>query len=198
VRGIEEAEGLIRVEGKSGKPISYNKYGSLAVVVFKAKERINGRLPITVLNADKDLYNVEIGEGTFLISDYFKEEPRLLSLGKAIIVRDGTLRIPIEVSNAFNMKSFGLELTYSADKMLFLGITRGSLAKDFLEVEGNEFESGKVRVGGYGMSAIQEMGPGVLVELIFYVREMGGEIEINKLVDDLVDSFLQNKIILIK
>jgi hypothetical protein len=193
VRGIKEGEGLISIEGESKRPIRYNKYGSAAVMVFRVKEGINGSLPIIVSNLSEDLFNVEAGEGTFIALNYSKKETRFLSLGEAYIALDGTLRIPVEVSNAFNMKSFGLELKYSAKKLLFMGIARGAMTDDFLEVEGNELKAGIVRIGGYSMSGIQEEGAGVLVELVFYMKENGGEVEIVKLVDDIQDFLISKK-----
>ena len=60
-----------------------------------------------------------------------------------------------------------------------------------MALEGNELKPGVVRVGGYSMSEIQERGSGILLELIFYIREMGGEIEITEIVDDLKDFVIQ-------
>ena len=106
---------------------------------------------------------------------------------------DRTLRIPIKVSSAFNIKSFGLEIKYPSEKMLFTGINRGELIKNFTSVEGNELEPGIVRIGGYSMSGIQERKPGILVEIVFLVKEMDGEIEIVKLVDDIQDFIIQKR-----
>lgn len=106
---------------------------------------------------------------------------------------DGTLRIPVKVSSAFNIKSFGLEIKYPTEKMVFAGINRGELIKNFTAVEGNELEPGVVRVGGYSMSGIQERKPGMLVEIVFWIKEMDGKIEIVKLVDDIQDFIIQKR-----
>lgn len=192
LRGIEEIKGLIRVEGESEKPITYNKYASLAIMEFRVKQGVNGRLPIIVYNPGKDLFNVEIDDGTFFGLEYFDEHERFLSLGQARIRPDRTLRIPVKVSSAFNIKSFGLELKYPSDKMSFVGIKRGELTKDFTAVEGNELELGLVRVGAYSMSGIQERKPGTLVELVFLVDGTGGKLEIVELVDDIQDFIIQD------
>jgi hypothetical protein len=193
LRGIEEIEGLVIVEGESKQPIKYNKYASLAVLAFRVKQGVNGSLPIIVFNPGKDLFNVEIDDGVFFGLDYFDEHERFLSLGKARIMPDRTLRIPVKVSSAFNIKSFGMEIKYPTEKMLFAGINRGELTKNFTAVEGNESEQGVVRVGGYSMSGIQERKPGILVEMIFLVKETGGKIEIVKLVDDIQDFIIQKR-----
>jgi len=193
LRGTEEIKGLVRVEGESEQPIKYNKYASLAVLAFRVKEGVNGNLPIIVFNQGKDLFNVEIDDGTFIGLEYFDEQKRFLSLGRAIIMPDRTLRIPIKVSTAFNIKSFGLEIKYPTEKMLFAGINRGELTKNFTAVEGNELEPGVVKLGGYSMSGIQERKPGMLVEIVFLIKEMDGKIEIVKLVDDIQDFIIQKR-----
>jgi len=191
--GIKEAEGLVRIEGESQTPIISNKYGSLAVMVFRVKKGINFSVPITVFNQDKDLFRVEVDEATFTGVDYFKDETRFLSFGEAIIAPDRTLRIPVEVSSAFNMKSFGLELKYLTEKMLLIGVNKEALTEDFMAFEGNELEEGIVRVGGYSLSGVQEEGPGVLFELVFYTKEKGGEVEIIKLIDDIKDYVINKR-----
>jgi hypothetical protein len=97
----------------------------------------------------------------------------------------GLLVVPVEVTDAFDMKAFGLELKYSADKMTFLGVEPTELTRDFVAVDGNEVANGVVRIGGYAMSGIQDMRSGVLVELIFQTSESGGDIEITRILDDL-------------
>jgi hypothetical protein len=191
--GIEEIKGLVRVEGESKQPIAYNKYASLAVLAFRMKEGASGNLPIIVFNPGKDLFNVEIDDGTFLGLEYFNEHERFLNLGKTVITPDNTLKIPIKVSNAFNIKSFGLEIKYPQEKMLFAGINRGDLTKNFTTVEGNESEPGIVRVGGYNTSGIQEREPGILAEIVFFIKDMDGKIEIVNLVDDIQDFIVQKR-----
>jgi hypothetical protein len=191
--GIEEIKGLVRVEGESKHPIEYSKYASLAVLAFRVKEGVNGNLPLIVFNPGRDLFDVEIDDGTFLGLEYFNEHERFLSLGNAIIMPDKTLRIPVKVSSAFNIKSFGLEIKYPKEKMLFAGINRGELTENFTTVEGNESEPGIVRVGGYSMSGIQEREPGMLVEIVLFIKEMDGKIEIVNLVDDIQDFIVRQR-----
>ena len=82
--------------------------------------------------------------------------------------------------------------------MVFIGVERVGLTEDFIVLEGNEPEGGIVRVGGFRMSGIQKREPGILFELVFFVREKGGLVEIIKLVDDLQDFIIKEKIIEIK
>jgi len=182
---------LIKIEGESEQPIKGEYMGSLVVLAFEVKEGISGSLPIYVFNTDKDLLNVETSQGNLLGITHLGDSAEHLALENAIFMPDGTFKIPIRVSSAFNMRAFGLDLRYATDKMIFVGINRGELTEDFIAVRGNEMEQGIVRIGGYSISAIQKEGPGVLVELIFYMKEEGGELEVLKLVDDLKDFIVQ-------
>ncbi|MDH5743362.1 MAG: cohesin domain-containing protein, partial [Candidatus Aminicenantes bacterium] len=100
-------------------------------------------------------------------------------------VRGGMLMVPVKVTNAFGVKAFGLEVNYCADKMTFVGVNQTDLTDDFVAVDGNDIERGMVRIGGYSRSGIQDRSDGILVELVFQVREPGGEVEIVKAFDDL-------------
>ena len=95
-------------------------------------------------------------------------------------------------------------MKYPADKMTFIRVNRTDLTRDFVAVDGNDIEKdavriredfvpvngndierGMVRIGGYSMSGIQDRYNGILIELVFQVRESGGDVEIIKVVDDL-------------
>ena len=76
---------------------------------------------------------------------------------------------------------------YSADMMYFVGVKQTDLTRDFVAVDGNDIERGVIRIGGYSMSGIQDRQNGILAELVFQVRESGGELEIIKVMDDVKD-----------
>ena len=198
VRGIKEFEGLVRIEGKTQMPIAERDLGSLVVLEFIIKREISGELPIFIINPGESLLDVEIGEGTVMGMDTYSEETKQLSFGRAVYMPDGTVRIPILASTAFNMKAFGIDLRYPEEKMVFIGVERAALTEDFIVLEGNEPEGGIVRVGGFRMSGIQQREPGILFELVFFVREKGALVEIIKLVDDLQDFIIRENIIEIK
>lgn len=198
VRGMEEFEGVIRIEGKSQMPIAKRQIGSLVVLEFRLNKEMSGELPIYIINPGESLSNVEIGEGTVLGVDSYGDETKQLSFGRAVFMPDGTVRVPVEVSSIFNMKSFGFDLEYSKEKMIFIGVERADLTEDFILLEGNEPEPGIVKVGGFRMSGVQERRSGVLFELVFFVSEKGGLVEIIKLIDDLQDFVIREKTIEIK
>ena len=75
--------------------------------------------------------------------------------------------------------------------MFFIGVDRGELTKNFIELDGNEIETGFVRVGGYGLSEIQKRSPGILFELIFSIHSKADEIEILEIFDDIQDFIVE-------
>lgn len=186
VRGDAKTPGVVRIEGIGDTSIAAQEVGSLSVVVFRVKEGVSGSAHIMLSSLVGDIYDAEAGSSTFLCGDDPKGEERNLTLmgGKE---RGGLLIVPVEVTNAFDIKAFGLELKYSTDKMTFLGVEPTELTQDFVVVKGNELLSGVVRIGGYSMSGIQDMINGTLVELIFHVSESGGEVEIVRITDDIQD-----------
>ena len=83
------------------------------------------------------------------------------------------------------MKAFGMELEFTHQALTFLAVEKSKLTENFIAVDGAEIEPGLIRVGGYGMSAIQDLNPGTLFNLIFTVPVGMAEIEIISLLDDL-------------
>ncbi|MGD8540072.1 MAG: cohesin domain-containing protein [Candidatus Aminicenantes bacterium] len=186
VRGELLIPGVVRIEGNGDTAITTREAGSLNVVVFKVKEGVAGSAHIVLGSFVGDICDAKAGSSTFLCGDDLTGNERSLTLrhGK----RSGRLHIiPVEVTDAFDMKAFGLEVKYSADKMTFLGVEPTELTRDFVAVDGNEVSSGVVRIGGYSMSGIQDMKSGGLVELVFQVSESGGQVEITRILDDLQD-----------
>lgn len=169
------------------------KLGSLVLLVFEVKEDINGSGEIVLYNLSGDLFGAEDRSGSFVCEGYSEEEERSIELGRGNLQTDGTLAIPVVVSDAFNLKSFGIEFSYNVEKMQFLGGRKTELTSDFIAVDGNEVEKGTVRVGGYSASGIQERGKGTVIELIFLPYNVTeGAIEIRNLVDD-IDNFYIKK-----
>ncbi len=193
VRGTKQMDGLIKVEGDSKVPIKDRSMGSLAIAVFKVKEGLDATLPIILFNTDKDIFDVKKQKGFFNRHNGFRDVPRLLIQGKGEMWPDGTYRIPIRVSSGFNIASFGLVFRYPIEKMAFLGVKKGDLTKNYLDLDGNEIEAGIVRVGGYSLSEIQNRKPGILFELIFSIHGDEDEIEILETFDDIKDFVIKNK-----
>jgi hypothetical protein len=186
VRGEVETPGVVRIEGIGDAGITTQDAGSLTVVVFQVREGAAGSAHIVLANFFGDILEAEAGSSTFICGEDLTGKERGVTLrpGRK---SGGLLVVPVEVTDAFNMKAFGLEVKYSTDKMTFLGVEPAELTRDFVAVAGNEVANGVVRVGGYSMSGIQEMLGGTLVELIFQLSESGGEVEIIRVVDDLKD-----------
>jgi len=197
VTGVPGIEGMVRIEGVGQFPITERQIGSLAVAFFLVKEGLQDSLPIYIYNQGNDIYDTETERGIFTRLENFDQNPRSIVLGEAVIGLDGMVRIPLEISEKFNIKSFGLEIRYSTANLEFVRIERSRTGSEFSSIQANEVNDGIVRVGGYGRNEIQETGPGRLVELIFIRTDLGGEIEIIQLFDDIQDFFIQNDISLL-
>ncbi|MFC2165267.1 Calx-beta domain-containing protein, partial [Acidobacteriota bacterium] len=193
VSAVEESKGLIRVDGESQIPISSNETGSIVVLVFRVKKGEDTRLPLNILSSSGDLMTAKPRDGYFTRIREDLLDNRLLRFGEVTQLSDGTVKVPIKVSSAFNMKSFGLVLEYTSDNLNFMGVEKAKLSRDFIALDGAEMKPGLIKVGGYGMSAIQELNPGTLFDLIFTVTGGGGEIEMIKLLDDLQLCTIQNE-----
>jgi len=192
VKGEEEVQGVVKIEGKGEKGISEREAGSLGVVVFNAREGINGSAPVILNNLGGDIFRTVARSFIFVREKYQKNKENMLTLGEGR-ERGGMLKVPIKVTSAFGVKAFGLEVKYPADMMYFAGVKQTDLTRDFVAVDGNEIERGVIRIGGYSMSGIQDRHNGILVELVFQVIEPGGELEIIKATDDLKDFIIINK-----
>jgi len=181
----EISRGVIRVSAESQTPIMSVDKGSMAVMVFRIKKGENARLPLIILNPGGDILTVKIREGFFARIQEDWLDNRFLRFGDPVHRPDGTVSVPVKVSSAFNMKAFGMELEFSHQSLTFVSVEKSKLTEDFIAVDGAEIEPGLIRVGGYGMSAIQDLNPGTLFNVIFTVPVGMAEIEIVNLLDDL-------------
>jgi hypothetical protein len=184
VRGVEEEPGTIRIEGQGKEGIAGNEAGSLCVAVFHAKEGMSGSAPVVLNSLSGDMSRADSDSLVFVRTKLSRDEENSMNLGKGFN-QGNMLFVPIKVTNAFGLKAFGLELNYSADKMTFMGVKRTGFTHDFVAVDGNEIDRGVLRIGGYSVSGIQDRSDGILVELVFQVREPGGEVEILNTFDGL-------------
>ncbi len=182
--GEEYVPGAVKIEGSGDVAIRTKEAGSLCVAVFQVRENISGNALVFLCNLDGDIVDAEVGSCPFVAEEDLVNKEKSLSIG-AGTETEGLLSVPVEVSSAFDIKAFGLEVKYESDKMSFLGVQRTELTKDFIAVDGYEIEKGVVRIGGYGMCGIQESNSGVIVILLFQVNESRGQVEIIRADDDL-------------
>ncbi len=184
IRGEEEVPGVVKIEGQGEEELGGREYGSLCVAIFRAREGTSGSAPVLLNSPRGDLFKTGAESLVFVRTKPPVDEKNSMSLDKCF--QNGSmLVVPVRVTNAFGVKAFGLEVNYSADKMTFVGAHRTDLTDDFVAVDGNDIGRGVVRIGGYSLSGIQDRSGGILVELVFQVREPGGDIEILRAVDDL-------------
>lgn len=184
VGGEEESPGIIKIEGHGEAGIAGDEPGSLCVVVFHAREETSGSAPLMLNSLSGELCRSGGESMVYVRPKPLEGEKNSVSLGEGL-ERGGMLIIPVKVSDAYGLKAFGLEMKYSADTMTFVGVRKTILTDDFVTVDGNEIEKGLLRIGGYSITGIQEGNGGVLVELVFQVKEAGGGLEITNSFDDL-------------
>lgn len=183
VRGEEGLPGVVRLEGRGEEGIAARGPGSLCVAVFQVKEGVYGEAAVELYSLDQDIFDAKAGHGRFRV-EHPSSEPGNLALGRAK-EQGGRLIVPVRVTDAFDLKAFGLELKYPTDKLAFVGVEQTELTRDFVSLDGNEVAAGVARVGGYCLSGIQDESRGVLVRLVFEVKEPGGVVEIVEATDDL-------------
>lgn len=191
LRGEEHIPGIVEIEGFGEEGITGNEAGSLCVAIFHAKEGIYGNAPIALNKLGGDIFSVGDESMIHVRPKDFRSHKNILSLGKGV-EREGMLVLPVEVSNAFGMKAFGFDVNYSSDKMTFIGVNQTDLTKEFVAVDGNRIEEDVLRIGGYAKSGIQDMNSGILVELVFQVRDSAGKAEIVDVMDDLEEFIILN------
>jgi hypothetical protein len=197
VTGTPGVDGMVRIEGMSQIPVNEKQVGALAVAVFLVKEGQRESLPIYIYNPSHDIYDADTASGVFTRLENLVQNPGSVFLGEAVIGLDGTVKIPLEISEKFNIKSFGMEIRYSTPDLEFVAIERAKTGSEFSSIQAYEVSEGVVRIGGYGRNETQEFGPGRLLELLFFKTGIGGEIEIIQLYDDIQDFFIQNDVSLL-
>lgn len=112
---------------------------------------------------------------------------------------DGTpgeeILIPIVIEQNSSISAFNFDLLYDSNAVEFISTQKeNSLSSDFLLVEGNIIETGRMRVGGAAFTASPITEGGVLVFLSFKIKEdFSGtsEITLENLRDDLAGAVIQ-------
>ncbi len=145
------------------------------------------KLTCSYFSLDQDIFDAETERNRFRVEHPISAGS--LTLGRA--KESGSrLVVPVQVNDLFDLKSFGLELKYPEDKLAFVGVEQTELTQDFVFLDGNEIAAGMARVGGFCLGGIPDESQGVLVRLVFKVKESGGAIEIVEAMDDLAGSVI--------
>jgi hypothetical protein len=189
--GQEVSPGIVDIEGIGEDVITEKETGSLCVAVFYAKNGMHGNASLVLSNLDGDVLRADNESIIFVKPDFYTGNENTLTLGRGK-EREGLFVVPVEVNNAFGMKAFGMELSYSSDKMTFVGVNSTDLTREFVDVDGNDIDADVLRIGGYSKSGIQGTDGGALVELVFQLKESGGNVEIVGVTDDLQEFTILN------
>ncbi len=98
------------------------------------------------------------------------------------------LKVILRVANPNHLRAFGLQLHYPADQLELLGVIRGALTADWIQLEGQKHEAGVVRIGGFNDKPLAANAAGELLEIIFASNGNAPALTALSLVD-LVDDF---------
>ncbi|MFC2164310.1 cohesin domain-containing protein [Acidobacteriota bacterium] len=198
VNGIPLANGYIRIEGETENPIDEKGLGSLAILYFKLSNDSPRQVSLEILRVDGDISDAEMGEGVLIQQDKYSEGMNFLSFGDAIVLADSTVRVPVLINQSSGIQAFGMDFEFSHDKLEFAGVEPVGVAGDFLVVEGNLIDKGRMRFGGFNISPLVASPGSVLCELVFRMKERGGIVKIVDLVDDIKNSIVVKKEIIIE
>ncbi len=188
IKGLVTSPGMVRIEGVAERPAaSAEELGALARLVFRLREGAAGSTELVLIEPAGDLARAETRAGRAAVAENRRAENETIEIGKPLPQPDGTLTVPVAVSEAFGIGAFGIELSYEPSELQFLGVRRTDRTRSFAAVDAQEDGTGRLRVGGYRASGILERGRADLVELVFLPLTAGApKIEIRGLVDDLI------------
>ncbi|MCK4719216.1 hypothetical protein KAU08_01080, partial [bacterium] len=181
----DSISGYVHIEAWSSHFTKKSGVDALMVAIFKIKQDAQGKFPLELMNPGGDIYDAALDAGRIFSRAADAEIERTLRLGRSYVHEDGSLRVPIHVDTPFGIRSFGLELDYAVEEMLFLGIQGTRATREFFALDGTEIDPGLLRIGGFGLSAIQMMKPAVLCELVFSFSGRDPDIRILRTFDDL-------------
>jgi hypothetical protein len=80
-----------------------------------------------------------------------------------------------------------MELRVPGEKLSFVGLERTGMTTDFAVVDGVQDVHGTLKIGGFAAFPNQGPSDGVLVRMVFEIKEGGAEVEIVDVLDDLAD-----------
>ncbi len=99
--------------------------------------------------------------------------------------------MPVVISNTPNVSSYTFDLLFDSTQIEFIGIDKSqTLSEDFLLVDANEIEPGRLRIGGAAFLADPIQQDGVLVFLTFRILpdvSINPTVSIDRMLDDIAD-----------
>jgi hypothetical protein len=104
------------------------------------------------------------------IDHHFPENKRVYPLPS--IGKSGTrVNIPVMINDPRGIRDFSLEMVYPLGLLEYVGLLASPLTEEFVDVRGEEFVPGVVKIEGRGDVAIRTREAGSLCVAIFQVRE---------------------------
>ncbi len=96
-----------------------------------------------------------------------------VSLGNANGCEGQPVSVLIGLSGAGNVASFGMDVTFDAEKLTFLEVRSGNDTNDWAVIGGQIFGKGVLRIGGFSGSGTPVSGDGSIARIRFMVETAG-------------------------
>ncbi len=153
--------------------------------------------PVPEINSKETLMRVtslsqprcsDISDAHFIIGECAIPSLQATAI-KGVIGETHTVDILVHENHA-PITSFGFELLFNPDHLIFVSIQKGPLTRDWIQVDGAESAAGVVRVGGYHTPGIPAGSDGCIAKIIFRVGCNGcstkdqSSLHITNLLDD--------------
>jgi len=108
---------------------------------------------------------IDTSDGPFTIKE--RISPASLSVGSAVLAANGTTTLPIRLaSNGDSIAAILTDLIFPADKLQFVGVTRGVLPAG-VDVVASENGTGRVILLWFGAASVAPFADGVIATLTF-------------------------------
>ena len=116
-------------------------------------------------------------------------------LASAIGQEPERLRVAVQLDDPAGLAAFGLALSYPSAQLEFLGVARGPLTKEWMQLDAAAAHAGEVLVGGFHIEPLQLTNSGALCEVLFKIKDQNFRIEdlsLRELRDDLRAAAIRN------
>jgi len=114
-----------------------------------------------------------------------------LSLSQTSGNPEQEIAISIRANNPRGLKSFGFDLGYPDELLSFVKVSNKNLTENWQALDGKQNVTGTITLGGFNPKEISSSKPGILLEVIFKVKEGiagSGDLWLFNLTDDVANA----------
>jgi hypothetical protein len=116
-----------------------------------------------------------------------------LSFAKSGLIENKQIKIALHVDNPLALSAFGLEVSYPAAALNYLGVERATLTSDWTQLDAALLEDGKLRIGGFHVQPVASSSAGEVFRLIFEMKSEAvdlNQLAMSEFVDDLSNAVI--------